>query len=112
MATNNQAEHRAITAAAIFMCSNNFLLPDEIEVWSDSEVIVRQLNGVYQCRSETLHPFFLEAKRAVDTLRQQQQTLVTIRHFKREHNAEADELCNEVLRKRGIEIVSKKKAGK
>lgn len=108
VATNNSAEYRAITAAAIFLQGVE-QHPDRIEFWSDSEVIVRQLNGVYQVRSETLHPIFLEAKAAIETLRKVTHAQVTISHFKREHNSEADELCNEVLRKRGIEIVSKKK---
>jgi ribonuclease HI len=107
VATNNTAEYRAVNAAAVFLQGTE-QLPDLIEIWSDSEVIVNQLKGLYQVRSETLHPFFLEAKRAVDVLRERAK--VTITHFKREHNAEADELCNEVLRRRGIEIVSKKKA--
>jgi ribonuclease HI len=104
-ATNNQAELRALTAAALFM--HSMQLPDTIEIWSDSEVSVRLLNRVYQCRSDELRPFYVEALAAVDALRKR--TQVVISWFRRENNEEADSLCNEVLRRRGIEIVSKKK---
>jgi ribonuclease HI len=111
VATNNTAEYRAVTAAAIFLHSVQ-QHPERIEFWSDSELIVRQLNGVYQCRNEMLHPVYLEAKKAIETLRKVTHAAVTLQWFRRENNMEADELCNEVLRKRGIEIVSKKKASK
>lgn len=104
-ATNNQAELRALNAAALFLL--DMQLPDKIEIWSDSEVAVRQMNRVYQCQSDTLRPFYIEALAAVDALRKR--TQVVISWFRRENNTEADELCNESLRRQGIEIVSKKK---
>jgi ribonuclease HI len=105
-ATNNQAEHRAVTAAALFLHSMQ-QLPESIEFWSDSEVIVRQVNRIYQCKSDELRPFYIETLGAVDALRKR--TDVTVRWFRRENNMEADSLCNQVLERRGIVIVSKKK---
>lgn len=111
MATNNQAEYRAINAAFNWLLLSTELdLPAEIQVWSDSELIVNQLNGMYRVKDEILRPFFMEAHAALTTLRKR--TIVVIKWFRRENNIEADELCNEVLRRRGIEIVSKKKSNK
>jgi ribonuclease HI len=106
-ATNNVAEYAAVTAAAWFL-SNAKELPNKIEFWSDSELVVRQLGGQYRV-NENLQRSYHEALSALTELRKR--TSVTVMHFKRVHNAEADELCNEVLRRRGIEIVSKKRKG-
>lgn len=105
-ATNNQAEYRAVNAALIFL-NNMAELPAGIDFWSDSELIVNQLNGLYGVHNETLRPFYLETISALRELKKK--CFVTITHFKREFNSEADELCNESLRLHGIEIVSKKR---
>jgi ribonuclease HI len=106
-ATNNVAEYAGVTAAAWFLLKME-KLPEKIEFWSDSELIVRQLSGQYRV-NENLHRSYHEALSALTELRKR--ASVTVAHFKRVHNAEADELCNEVLRRRGIEIVSKKRKG-
>lgn len=106
MATNNQAELRALNAAAVFLHTVQDL-PELVEIWSDSEVSVRLLNRVYQCRSDELRPFYIEALAALDALRTR--TQVVLQWFRRDNNSEADRLCNEVLARRGIVIVSKRK---
>jgi ribonuclease HI len=105
MATNNQAEYRAMTAALLFLQFQ--VLPTEIEIFSDSELIVNQLNGRYSVKSEELRPFYDEAQRALAALKQR--INVSIRWFSRDENTRADDLCNQVLERRGIEIVSKKR---
>lgn len=107
-ATNNQAEYRAVHAAAFFLNKylDSNLAPDEVEFWSDSQVIVRQLNGVYKVNDE-LRPFYSDAQEVIKMLRFK--VRVKVDWFRREFNSEADELCNQVLAKRGVEIVSKRK---
>jgi ribonuclease HI len=106
MTTNNQAEYRALTAALLFL-NGLAELPTEVNIFSDSELIVRQIDKTYQVKNEDLRPFYEDANAAMIALRKR--VPVTLTHFKREHNVEADELCNLVLERRGIEIVSKKK---
>jgi ribonuclease HI len=111
-ATNNQAEYRAMHAALHFV--NDLLLetgadlwPDEVQFWSDSQLIVRQLNGLYRVSQGDLLRFYAEANEALIKLRQK--VKVVIDWFQRENNTHADALCNEALERRGIKIVSKKK---
>lgn len=111
-ATNNQAEYRALTAAAVYvthLMNNGGIRPDEVEFWSDSELMVKQLRGVYAVRDEVLRPFFQEAVVALEAIRVEK-VKVTINWFRRENNVQADELCNAVLRKHGIELKTKGKS--
>ncbi|HSB69469.1 MAG TPA: ribonuclease HI family protein, partial [Candidatus Methylomirabilis sp.] len=61
----------------------------DIEVCSDSELLVRQLQGRYQVRSATLRPLFTRAQEGIAGFRR-----FGIRHVPREQNAEADALAN------------------
>lgn len=105
-ATNNQAEYRAVAAAAIFLAQSSDL-PDDIEFWSDSQLVVRQLNGQYRVSDAILLPFYIESRDALHSLRKVVKGSVRNNWFRREENTEADELCNEVLRKRGIKLGKK-----
>lgn len=107
MATNNQAEYRAVNAAFWYLLNRETELPNTIEIWSDSQLIVNQLNQHYAVKDEILRPFYAETFSALSDLRKR--TRVSINWFRRENNTEADELCNIVLEGHGIEIVSKRK---
>ena len=61
-------------------------------VLMDSELVVRQLNGVYKVKDRNLQPLFAQALRALAEIPD-----VEIRHIPREENAEADRLVNEAL---------------
>lgn len=106
--TNNQAEYRAVTAAALFLThfGGETKLPDRIEFWSDSQLIVNQINGTWGVHDAVLRPFSVQAVEAIRQLRQTGPK-VTINWFRREHNTRADELCNAVLRKNGVVLKSK-----
>ncbi len=62
---------------------------ESIEICTDSELMARQLAGVYKVKSNNLKPFFDEA---VSLLRKFSD--VSISHVIREHNKRADELAN------------------
>lgn len=106
-ATNNQAEYRGVTAAAFFL---NGLkeLPSRLEFWSDSQLIVNQLNGKYAVHDDTLRPFFNDSRMLLESLRRKG-SKVTMNWFRRENNSEADELCNQVLERHGVHIANKKR---
>jgi len=84
--TNNQAEYWALLIALDTALA---LGVDEIEVYSDSEVVVKQVNGDYQCRSEELK-VLLEAA-ANYALKFDS---FSISHIPREKNVAADRLSN------------------
>jgi len=88
-ATNNQAEYRAIIAAlehAITLGAN------QVEIHSDSELVVRQVNGEYRVKKVTLKPLYQQVKQLQSQLKG-----FTITHIPRHQNTEADNLANKAL---------------
>ena len=61
-------------------------------VKSDSELLVKQMNGVYQVKNEQLRILYSRARK----LREQFASL-SIQHVPRSQNSHADRLCNEAL---------------
>ena len=88
-ATNNIAEYTALIRA--LERSAELGLP-HLEILSDSELMVKQMNGEYRVKNADLQDLYAEAQ----DLRRRFQT-VTLAHIRREKNKRADELCNLVL---------------
>ena len=89
--TNNQAEYTALVRALEHALE---LRPDDrVVVHSDSELMVKQLNGEYRVKNEELRPLYEEAVELASQFKQP----VAFRHVRREQNKRADELCNEAL---------------
>ena len=89
--TNNQAEYTALVRAlqhALELEPHHRLI-----VHSDSELMVKQMNGEYRVKNEDLRDLYEEAC----ALRKRFAGPVTIRHVRREQNKRADQLCNEAL---------------
>jgi ribonuclease HI len=93
-ATNNVAEYRALLLA---LERARALGMRDVEVCSDSELLVRQLQGRYRVKHPALQPLFAAAREHVGAFRR-----FEIRHVPRELNAEADALAN-----RGIDESSR-----
>jgi ribonuclease HI len=89
VATNNVAEYAALVAGLERAVD---LGVDELEVVSDSELLVKQMRGEYRVKNRTLQDLFLDASRLARTLRK-----VTYTAVRREHNELADSLVNEAL---------------
>jgi len=87
--TNNYAEYMAVVKALSFSVENNV---QNLIVRSDSQLLVRQIQGQYKVKSPGLKPLFLECKGLIDKLPKFQ-----IEHVRREDNVKADELANHVL---------------
>ena len=88
-ATNNVAEYRGLVAG---MAKAAELAVTELEVVSDSELLVKQMRGDYRVKNQTLRALWDEAndlERHFDRVRY---TAV-----RREHNELADRLVNEAL---------------
>ena len=88
-ATNNVAEYRAVLLGIERALA---LGATELELIGDSELIVRQVKGEYKVKDASLRELHGEVKRALVPLESW-----TIRHVRREANAEADRLVNEAL---------------
>jgi ribonuclease HI len=89
-ATNNVAEYRALLLG---IERARELGANELELVGDSELIVRQVKGEYKVKDATLRELHGEVKRALRPFAGRW----SIRHVRREHNAEADRLVNQVL---------------
>jgi ribonuclease HI len=89
VATNNVAEYRALIAGLAKAVEVGV---DELEVVSDSELIVKQMLGEYRVKNEALRDLWDEATALADRIRRVKYTAV-----RREHNELADRLVNEAL---------------
>jgi ribonuclease HI len=88
-ATNNVAEYRGLLAG---MAKAAELGVEELEVVSDSELLVKQLQGEYRVKNETLRVLWEEATDLERRFRRVRYTAV-----RRAHNELADRLVNEAL---------------
>lgn len=89
VATNNVAEYRALLAGLEKAAE---LGVDELEVVSDSELLVKQMRGEYRVKNEALRDLSLAAAEVARKLGRVRYTAV-----RREHNELADRLVNEAL---------------
>jgi ribonuclease HI len=89
VATNNVAEYRALVAGLERAVEAGV---SELEVVSDSELLVRQMQGSYRVKNRALQELFLEASRLACEIGH-----VSYRAVRREHNELADRLVNEAL---------------
>jgi len=88
--TNNQAEYKAVIAAleeAIRLGAR------QVNLNSDSELVVRQLKGKYRVKKAALKPLYQQVKQLQSRLES-----FTINHIPREQNREADNLANAALK--------------
>jgi len=89
--TNNQAEYTALVRSLEHALE---LGPQHrVFVQSDSELLVKQMNGEYRVKNDDLRDLFDQAQE----LRRRFKGGVTIRHVRRAANSRADALCNEAL---------------
>ena len=89
IATNNVAEYSALVAGLGRALELGL---DELEVVSDSELLVKQMRGEYRVKNAALQELFLDASRLARRFGR-----VTYTAVRREHNALADSLVNDAL---------------
>ena len=88
---NNVAEYLALLEALQYALSLN---AKKLHVYSDSEVVVRQMKGEYRCRSPRLYSLNWICRKLARSL------IFSISHIGREHNSEANRLATVAARKR------------
>jgi ribonuclease HI len=89
VATNNVAEYSALVAGLRRAAEAGVR---ELDVRSDSELMVKQMRGEYRVKNRDLQTLFLDASRAARDVGS-----VSYTHVRREHNELADRLVNEAL---------------
>ncbi len=94
--TNNVAEYNAVKLAYEWLVLNKGKIKNEtIVFFLDSELLVKQLNGVYKIRNKNLAQIALKIRRLQDLLNR----LVFYKHVPREKNLLADFLVNKEIDK-------------
>lgn len=84
--TNNVAEYRALLMA---LERARELEAQDVEILSDSELLVRQVNGHYRVKADHLKPLVSAALRLAKSFRR-----FSVSHVRREQNRNADRLAN------------------
>lgn len=87
--TNNFAEYSGLLAALEYAAQARY---QSFKVLSDSELLVRQMQGRYKVNSPGLKPLYDKARQLVNRFH-----VFAIEHVLREKNKEADRLVNQVL---------------
>lgn len=93
--TNNEAEYFALITALTWIRENlpRYGRVSKIFFYSDSELLVRQILGIYKVKSVGLKPLFVAAKNLLDQL----DLAYQFRHIPREQNQLADKLANQAM---------------
>jgi ribonuclease HI len=89
--TNNFAEYQGLIAALEYALEHS---DKALKVISDSELLVRQIKGIYKVKSPTLRDLHARARQLIAQL-----DWFSIGHALREHNRDADRLANEAMDK-------------
>lgn len=89
--TNNFAEYQGLIAALEYAVEHKH---KALKLVSDSELLVRQIKGIYKVKNSTLQELHGRAKELIAQLE-----WFSIDHALREHNREADELANAAMDK-------------
>src|SRR5437660_11219568 len=87
--TNNFAEYPALIAALEYAVQHG---PKALKLISDSELLVRQIKGIYKVKNPTLKDLHARAKELIAQL-----DWFQIGHALREHNPDPDRLANEAM---------------
>ena len=96
--TNNVAEYTALLHAqkrAIELSAEN------VQIYTDSELLARQMNGVYRVNSPNLQPLYEQAQRLKKEFKQ-----FSIQSVKRDKNREADNLAKTAIKRHRAEAKS------
>jgi ribonuclease HI len=88
-ATNNVAEYKALLLGIELAAG---LGAPQLELVGDSELVVKQVKGEYKVKDATMRELHTQVKQALRDFDRW-----SIRHVRREQNAEADRLVNEAL---------------
>ena len=95
-ATNNVAEYQALLHGLRFALAHG---ATAVEVFSDSELLIRQLEGRYRVKNAGLQPLHREAQALIARFAR-----AKLAHVPRERNREADALANRAVDEKGSNL--------
>jgi ribonuclease HI len=95
--TNNYAEYSALLTALRFAVYGRC---EELRVYADSELVVKQVLGEYRVQNETIRELYADAMRWIALVPR-----FSIQHVRRELNKEADKLANKAMDTRRNSVV-------
>jgi len=93
--TNNFAEYTALVRALEWIRQNNKESVSKITFFSDSNLMVNQLNGFYRVKNASIREFILKVR----ALEQEIKTAIVYKYIPREKNSAADLLVKKELNK-------------
>jgi ribonuclease HI len=83
--TNNQAEYEVLLRGLQYLKEEKSI---SVEIFGDSKLVIKQLNGQYECRNDILWNYYEECKEILKSFQ-----LVILQHIPRENNEEANRLA-------------------
>lgn len=89
--TNNQAEYAALLIG-LYFAKKHIAADEELLIVSDSELLVKQINGQYRVKDPILQKLFMRAKKMLLQIDNHRVT-----HVLRAHNTHADMMANKAL---------------
>ena len=94
VATNNEAEYSAVISGLqrLHEVLGSKSIDMSVELRADSELMVRQMNGIYKVKNERIGQLFLKVWHAKSLFKS-----VKFVHVRREFNKEADAMVNKAL---------------
>ncbi len=96
--TNNVAEYKAFVRALEVAYENGF---SDVEVYMDSQLVVKQILGEYKVKNERMIPFYQMASSLIELFDN-----FKITHVRREKNKRADKLANKAMDEKNMEIIT------
>ncbi len=93
--TNNYAEYQGVVLALTWLTQNKDLIKGDINFFMDSELVVKQINGIYKVKEPTLQKLNKEVQDLIRTL----SVKFIFKNVPRIENKLADQLVNEELDK-------------
>jgi ribonuclease HI len=91
--SNNQAEYRGLINGLDYMARQDMTC-NSLYVRGDSKLVIRQMEGKYQVKSNNIKPYYNEAQESLERL---DCARTTFKFVPRERNCVADELANEAI---------------
>ena len=91
IATNNVAEYQAVIDS-LEQCISTKLPIQHLQIYLDSELIVKQIQGKYKVKNANLYPLYKRVRALLAQLPK-----YNIAHVKRSENMHADRLANKAL---------------
>lgn len=91
--TNNEAEYSGLIGALEWLNQNQDAKILKINLYSDSQLMIRQIQGKYKVKAPNLKPFFQKAQELIASIK----IPIIFQDVRRDFNKLADELANQAM---------------